>query len=148
MKKIKKTDAAKEKVLKLLAFSREKQARDPVILDIRGLSSLCDYFLICSGETGRQVQAIADNIVDRCRAEKIALHHAEADENNDWVLIDLYDVFVHIFTDTTRHFYNLEYLWREAKTVSASVVTKAKARTKTKTKKSSAKRATKRSTRK
>jgi len=126
----------KEKVLKLVRLAVEKQAHQPVVLDIRGLSSLCDYFVICSGETGRQVQAIGDNILEHSREAGFTVHHSEADDAYNWLLIDFFDVVVHIFTDEARKHYNLEYLWREAK----AVMSKPKPKNKKLTKKSHLKR--------
>ena len=117
---------AKEKALKLVKLALEKQAHQPVVLDVRGMSSLCDYFVICSGETGRQVQAIGDNITKQGREAGLNVHHSETDEGYSWVLIDLFDVVVHIFTDEARKYYNLEYLWREAKAVKPAGKVKTK----------------------
>ena len=93
-------------------------------------------FVICSGETGRQVQAIADNINHKAKETGLSVHHSEADEGYSWVLVDLFDVVVHIFTDEARKYYNLEYLWREAKAVTG----KSKRKIKRPAKKSRAKR--------
>ena len=123
---ISKNDPTKEKALKLVKLALEKQAHDPVVLDIRGMSSLCDYFVICSGETGRQVQAIGDNILKHSREAGFTVHHSEADDAYSWVLVDLFDVVVHIFTDEARKHYNLEYLWREARAVKGKAKLKAK----------------------
>jgi len=119
-------NSAKDKALKLVKIVLEKQAHDPVVLDIRGMSSLCDYFVICSGETGRQVQAIGENIKHRAKEEGLVVHHSESDDVYDWLLVDLFDVVVHIFTDEARKYYNLEYLWREAKAVKPAAKPKAK----------------------
>ena len=119
-------DPIKEKVLKLVKLALEKQAHQPMVLDVRGMSSVCDYFVICSGETGRQVQAIGDNILKHSREAGFTVHHKEIDEGSNWFLIDMFDVVVHIFTDEARKYYNLEYLWREAKAVTRKLKSKNK----------------------
>jgi len=117
-KVLSKDNLEKAKALQIVKMALEKQAHQPVVLDVRGMSSVCDYFVICSGETGRQVQAIGDNIVKLSREAGFSVHHQEIDESCNWLLIDFFDVVVHIFTDEARKYYNLEYLWREAKAVS------------------------------
>jgi len=117
---VKKDKTVKSKANALVKIVLEKQAVKPIVMDIRGMSSLCDFFVICSGETGRQVQAIYQNILDRAPQENLTVHHSEADEGFSWVLVDLFDIVVHIFTNEARAYYNLEYLWRDAKTVASS----------------------------
>lgn len=100
-----------------MEFVSEKKAYKPVLLDVKGLSSFCDYFVVCSGETSRQVEAISDSILKGCKNSGIAIHHFEKDELSQWILIDLFDVVVHTFYSEAREFYNLEYLWRDAKKI-------------------------------
>lgn len=95
----------------------EKKARKPVVLNVTGICGLCEYFVICSAETARQAQAIYEAIWKYCKEEKIIIHHRESDLSSQWILVDFFDVVIHIFTDAARNFYNLEYLWREAKKV-------------------------------
>jgi ribosome-associated protein len=94
-----------------------KHAIKPVILDVRGKCGICDYFVICSGETGVQTQAIAREVAARCKENGFAVHHYEEDAESRWILVDLFDVMVHIFTPEARLFYNLEYLWAGARKV-------------------------------
>ncbi|MCF7888446.1 MAG: ribosome silencing factor [Candidatus Omnitrophica bacterium] len=101
-------------------FALGKQAKDVVILDLKKISTICNYYLICSGESTTQVKAIFDHIIKKSRKEKIKIQHSEVDKTYNWILIDFSNVIVHIFTETTREFYNLEYLWRQAKKVSLS----------------------------
>jgi ribosome-associated protein len=102
----------------------DKQANNPVILDVRKISNICDYYIICSGDSAAQVKAIYDYISRKSKTtylpkskEKIKIQHAEVDKTYHWVLIDLSNVIVHIFTESAREFYNLEYLWRQAKKI-------------------------------
>jgi len=83
-------------------------------MDMRKMSSVCDYFVIASGTSTTQVRAIADNI-DRCLKEKRArIWHKEGEREALWILLDAGDVVAHIFQDQTRKFYDLERLWIDA----------------------------------
>ena len=102
----------KTQLCALAADSRK--AEDIVVLDVQQLSSVADYFLICSGSSDRQVRAIADAI-----AEELAQHGEkplaiEGYQKGTWVLIDCADLIIHIFDDDTRRFYGLERLWHRA----------------------------------
>jgi len=117
MKTTKNTEG-KRKALRLMQMAVDRKATDVIGLDIEGSSSLCDYFVICSTEVARQAQALGDEIAKQASKEGIDVHHREYDEDHTWVLLDCFDVVMHIFTNQTRNFYNLEYLWREAKKIS------------------------------
>jgi len=91
-----------------------KQAENVLSIDIRKVSSSADYFIICSAETGLQVQAIA-NAVRKGTPTKP--WHIEGLTNQNWVLLDYVDVVLHIFKTQTREFYSLEKLWADAPTV-------------------------------
>jgi len=95
----------------------EKQASDVVLLDIRKVCSFADYFIICSGESERQIQAIGDAVAEVLAQEGVALHHREGDANSGWVLLDLGDIIVHIFSQFEREYYQLENLWSKAPVV-------------------------------
>ena len=103
--------------MKIVEFISARKAKDIVILDLRGQSGLCDYFVICSGESSRQVDAIHQETVKLCRKNNIKVHSHQNDESLRWILIDLFDVILHIFFEEAREFYNLEYLWNTAKKV-------------------------------
>lgn len=92
----------------------EKQAVDPVALNLIGLTTITDYFLVCSGSSTRQVQAIADSVEARLREQGMKSYQMEGYETGTWVLIDVDDVVVHIFRDDIRKFYDLERLWADA----------------------------------
>jgi len=89
----------------------EKKAINPVVLDVRGLSSVTDYFVICGGDSEPQVKAITDNIR---KGTEHKPRHLEGYENLNWVLLDYFDVVVHIFGKDERDFYNIEKLWADA----------------------------------
>jgi len=105
---------SKELAHLIAQLSLEKKAEDVLILDLRGITTITDYFVICSGDTDIQVKAISDNIIDRLSEQKIKVWHREGYESLNWVLLDLVDVVVHIFRPETRDYYNLEKLWGDA----------------------------------
>ncbi len=96
---------------------QEKKAQDIVYLDLRETgSSTADYFVICHGDSNTQVDAIADSVIEEVRknvSEKPV--RSEGKSNSEWVLIDYFNVIVHIFYRETRSFYDLEGLWGDAK---------------------------------
>lgn len=98
----------------ILGSAEDKKALDSVVLDLREITSMADYFFICSGESTTQVRAIADGIIGRLKNKKIKLWHTEGYEEARWILLDYGTVIVHIFYKDTREFYNLEGLWADA----------------------------------
>jgi ribosome-associated protein len=96
-------------------YAADKKAIDVVELDLRGVLGYTDYFLICSGNTGRQAKAIHDGILEGLKHEHELLpRRVEGSPQAGWILMDYLDVVVHIFTPETREFYRLEQLWGEA----------------------------------
>jgi ribosome-associated protein len=95
-----------------LIFS--KKGYEVKILDLRKLTTITDYFVICTGDSDTQVKAIADEVDRRLRDEGIKPWHIEGYQSLNWILIDFVDVVVHIFKKETREFYNLEKLWGDA----------------------------------
>jgi ribosome-associated protein len=113
----KKDRQIREKAIKILTFALNKKARRGVILDLRKVSNLCDYFIICSGESPRQVRSIYDEVIRLSKKENIEIHHVEDDSNSYWLLIDFFDMVLHIFLEEARDFYDIEHLWKGAKRV-------------------------------
>jgi ribosome-associated protein len=107
-----------ESVVEALRAADDKKALDLVVLDVREIASFTDYFLITSGTSTRQVQAIADEVVDRLKKTGRRAARIEGYRHAEWVLIDFGDFVVHIFEDKARRFYDLERLWRDAARVS------------------------------
>jgi len=103
-----------EKTQLCYQVAQEKKAFDVVIVDLRPFSYVTDYFLICSGHSTTQVQAIADAIDERLRQEGIYPLGREGYGEAKWVLLDYNDLVIHIFCEETRRFYDLERLWGEA----------------------------------
>ncbi|HEX9427529.1 MAG TPA: ribosome silencing factor [Candidatus Polarisedimenticolia bacterium] len=97
-----------------LEAANDKKAEDPVALNLKGIASFTDSFIICGGQQRRQTQAICDAIVEALGREDVRPGHVEGYALGDWILIDFADLVVHIFTRETRGFYNLERLWGDA----------------------------------
>jgi ribosome-associated protein len=94
-----------------------KQAKDVKVLDLREITSFADFFVIASGANARQIQAIADEV--EIQLKKLGEYplSVEGYQNAEWVLLDYGDYLIHIFTEKARQYYDLERLWRDAKTV-------------------------------
>ncbi|HWP57591.1 MAG TPA: ribosome silencing factor [Candidatus Acidoferrales bacterium] len=103
-----------EKALLISRFALEKKAYDLVLLEVRDLTSIADYFLICSGRSDRQVQSIAQGIEENLRKSSAFPLSLEGFSRGQWVLMDYADVIVHIFYQPVREFYDLEGLWAHA----------------------------------
>ena len=92
----------------------EKKAVDLVILDLRNLSDVTDFFIICSGGSDRQLNAISDSIERTLRDHKTRPIHIEGRRGSDWILMDYFSFVVHIFKEEAREYYRLESLWGDA----------------------------------
>lgn len=97
--------------------AQSKKAKDVVLLDMRGISSVTDYFVICHGSSAIQIRAIADHILEQMEALGAPRHHVEGYQNARWILLDFGDVVVHVFHENERGFYSLERLWGDAAAV-------------------------------
>ncbi len=106
---------AEQLVAEIARLAADKKALEVVELDLRGVLGYTDYFLICSGNTGRQTKAIHDGILEGLKREHGMLpRRVEGASRADWILMDYLDVVVHIFTPEARDYYRLETLWGEA----------------------------------
>jgi ribosome-associated protein len=106
--------SAEEKAAYTSRIVADKKAMDVVMLDMREASSITDYFLICSGGSERQVQAIADALDEQLTRSGIESLGVEGYREGRWILMDYGDVIVHVFSQETREFYDLERLWANA----------------------------------
>jgi len=95
----------------VLEAAADKKAEDAIALDLRKVAAFTDGFVICTGLQRRQTQAICDAILERLHAEGEKANHVEGYDRGEWILLDLSDVIVHVFTPETRSFYGLERLW-------------------------------------
>jgi ribosome-associated protein len=109
--------ASLEVARRVVELAEDKKAADIVLLDLGELTTLADAFVICSGGSERQLDAIADGIVSGLRGEGVRPIGREGVAASHWVLLDFGGVIVHIFTPPERDFYQLEKHWSEAKTV-------------------------------
>ena len=116
MRKRKDTEASELLYKAIVEGMQENKAQDIVVLDLRKLSSaVCDYFVICSGESSTQVDGIANSVARFTRQElKEKPWHIEGKSNSEWILLDYIDVVCHIFYKDARKFYELEELWSDA----------------------------------
>jgi len=105
---------SKTKSLLCLKAALEKKALDPVLLELKGMTSFTDYFLLCSGKSDRQVQAIAQGIEEALKNKGIRPLGQEGIAGGRWILMDYEDVVVHIFLEPVRGVYDLEGLWIDA----------------------------------
>lgn len=92
----------------------DKKAREVVTIDLRGKTTIADYFVVCEGDTDRQVRAIVDNIEQCCRAAGVRALHVAGLRDASWACIDLDSVIVHVFLPGERTFYDIEGLWQAA----------------------------------
>jgi ribosome-associated protein len=103
-----------DKTLLLARFALEKKACDLVVMAVRELTSIADYFIICSGRSDRQVQSIAQGIEENLSGAGLSPLSVEGANRGHWVLMDFSDVIVHIFYEPVREFYDLDGLWDHA----------------------------------
>jgi ribosome-associated protein len=102
---------------RIVELAEDKKAADIVLLDLTGLTTVADYFVIASGGSERQLDAIADGIISGMRDEKVHVFGREGTAASHWVLVDFGSVIVHVFTPPERDYYQLERHWAEAKTI-------------------------------
>jgi ribosome-associated protein len=108
------TEKLDERICEALSAASDKKALDPVVLDLREIASFTDYFVITSGANARQVQAIADAVVEQLKKKGTRALRMEGYNTGEWVLVDYGDFIVHVFDNKARQFYDLERLWRDA----------------------------------
>jgi ribosome-associated protein len=109
--------AALDLARRVVELAEDKKAADMVVLELTPLTTLADYFVICSGGSERQLEAIAEGIVEGLRPEKVRPIGREGTAASHWVLLDFGSVIVHIFTPPERDYYGLEKHWSEAKII-------------------------------
>jgi ribosome-associated protein len=110
-KKITKTTAKQ-----VVRFALEKKAFNVDLMDVRKITSVTDFFIVCSGNTNVHVKAIADAVLDSCKKKDIPVYNIEGYDSRRWILIDLIEIVVHIFQPEVRSYYQLERLWGDAAT--------------------------------
>ena len=103
-----------QKALRIAQAALDRRTEDVVILDMRGLMTICDFFVVCNGRSRLHVEAIAEEIDEQLAREGAKPWHREGIPDSSWVISDFGDVVVHIFEPEARAFYNLEGLWGDA----------------------------------
>jgi len=109
------------RVREAVAAADDRKAIELKVLHLQKISDFTDYFLICSGSSERQVQAIADAVQEKLREERVRPLHVEGYNRAQWVLLDYGDFVVHVFQEEPRRFYSLERLWGDAPDVTAEL---------------------------
>lgn len=105
-----------EEVRRAASHALDRKAREVLAMDLRGISTATDWFLLATGNSDIQVRAIAENILDRFREKGLRPNHVEGLEGGRWVLLDFVDSVIHVFHPAAREFYQLERLWGDAAT--------------------------------
>lgn len=109
---------SKEKCLLICRLLSDKKAGDIVYIDVAEKTSLCDYFIVCSGRSSTQVKSLAENLEEKLEKEYGEMpRRREGVREGRWAVVDYTDVIVHIFSDEERDFYNLERLWEDGKNI-------------------------------
>ena len=100
-----------------VAALEDKKAEDITVIDITGVSSIADYFIIASGTNRNQVQAMADCVEEKLHEQGIHPRQVEGYQAANWILMDFNDIIVHVFNEEDRLFYNLEKIWMDGKVI-------------------------------
>jgi ribosome-associated protein len=130
----------RSQVVSAVQACEEKKAEDMSILEMdKDSSAFTDYFVICSGKNPRQIQAIADEVELRLKKAGVPANQVEGYSQADWILIDYVDFVVHVFSEASRKFYDLERLWKSAKKVTVQDLKKPASRGKAKAAKAASK---------
>lgn len=112
-------NSSKEMAQLAIKAMEDKKAEDVRIIDITGVSTIADYFIICSGNNASQIQAICDNVDEMLGRAGFEKKQIEGYESANWVLIDYRDIIVHVFDKQNRIYYDLERIWRDGKMIEA-----------------------------
>src|SRR5947209_8805301 len=119
----------RSQVVSAVQACEEKKGEEISILEMdKNTSAFTDYFVICSGKNPRQIQAIADEVELRLKREGVRANQVEGYNQADWVLIDYVDFVVHVFSEASRKFYDLERLWKSARKLTLDELRKPAAR--------------------
>lgn len=103
--------------MKAASLCQDMKANDVVLLDLKGVTDMTDYFVIASGTSDTHVRAIGEHLISEMKKEGVRVHHVEGVQQGRWVLLDFVDFVVHIFHPTLRSFYQIERLWSDAEVV-------------------------------
>lgn len=110
-----------QKALEIARIANDRGALDLVVLDMRGVMTITDYFVICHGRSKVHCQALAEHVEEQMDKQGVALKHTEGLRDGIWIILDYLDVVVHIFEEEARHYYDLRRLWMDAEQVETPV---------------------------
>lgn len=105
---------AKRLAIEAARIAHHDNAEDVIILDLRKISPVTDYFVICTGTSDRQMRSIGDEICDYGKSIAQKVWHVAGTESGEWIVLDFVDVVVHIFSETHRRYYELELMWGDS----------------------------------
>jgi ribosome-associated protein len=106
-----------ERARRIVDIASDKLATDIALLDSRGVCSFADFFVMVTGESVRQLKAIAEEVVHRLKQEGVYPLHREGTADSGWILLDYGDIIVHIFSENERQTYGLDEMWGQARPV-------------------------------
>ena len=100
-----------------VSLCQDMKAHDVVLLNLKGVTDMTDYFVIASGTSDTHVRAVGEHLISELKKEGVRVHHTEGVQQGRWVLLDFVDFVVHVFHPTLRAFYQIERLWSDAEVV-------------------------------
>lgn len=109
--------AAKAFAIEAARLLAETRCHTVVVLDVAGISPVCDYFVLATGTSSRQMRSVCDDVVELAHQRDFAPMRKPNFESESWLLVDCVDVIVHLFSEDARHYYDLDNLWGDAKKV-------------------------------
>ncbi len=109
-----KKDSARALAIEAARIADDDNVEDIIVLDLRGISPVTDYFVIGSGTSGRQLRSVADHIVKHGKSIDQSVWHVAGQDSADWIVLDFVDIVVHLFEESRRRYYDLELIWGEA----------------------------------
>ena len=109
--------AARAFAIEAARLTANTRCHNVVVLDVGGLSPVCDFFVIATGTSPRQMRTVADELVELAETQKFKPLGETGLDSATWVLVDCVDVIIHLFNDESRHYYDLDNLWGDAKPV-------------------------------
>lgn len=107
-------DKIKEMAIEIAGIIEDKKGNDIVILDLKGHTSIADYFVIATGLNDRHTAALAEHIESTLEAKQIRVSNKEGHNGGEWVILDYFDIIVHVFNEENRNYYKLDQLWKAA----------------------------------
>ena len=107
-------NAARKLAVQAARIARDDNAEDVLVLDMRGISPVTDYFVIATGTSDRQLRAVCDEIAEHAKAVGQPVWHVAGRDSADWIVLDFVDVVVHLFEQSLRAYYDLELIWGES----------------------------------